>query len=108
MVKSEDRIVAMLIYAISYFTAFVGPLVLWVLFKGRSDFVDFHGRQYLNLLISFTFYMIISYILMIVGVGFLLVAIVPLISLALVIIAGVKAFFGEYYRVPGIFRLIRQ
>lgn len=108
MVRMEDRIIAVLIYGISYFTALIGPIILWLLFRNRSEFVDFHGKQYLNILISFAVYTFIGMVLVLVGIGLIILWILPVISLVMVVVAAIKAFYGEYYRVPGIFRLIRQ
>lgn len=90
----------MLIYLISFFTAFIGPLIIWLIKKNDSPFVDFHGRQYLNLLISSTIYLIISVILAFIVIGFLLSAAVGLWVFIFTIIAAVKSFNGEYYRIP--------
>jgi hypothetical protein len=38
---------------------FIGPLILWVANKDKSDFVDAHGKQALNFQISILLYAII-------------------------------------------------
>lgn len=48
MPTKDERVFAALIYVISFFTAFIGPLVIWLLKKDSSQFVDYHGREYLN------------------------------------------------------------
>ena len=43
----------------------LGPLIVWLIFRGRSDMVDFHGKKALNFNISFLVYFVVLFILMI-------------------------------------------
>ena len=43
----------------------LGPLIVWLIFRGRSDMVNFHGRRALNFNISFLIYFIILFFAMI-------------------------------------------
>jgi len=43
----------------------LGPLIVWLVFRGRSDMVDFHGKRALNFNISFLVYFIILIALMV-------------------------------------------
>ena len=43
----------------------LGPLIVWLVFRGRSDMVDFHGKRALNFNISLLIYYIILIALMI-------------------------------------------
>lgn len=106
MVEKDERTLAMLIYVISFFTAFIGPLVIWLLKKDESDFINHHGREYFNFLISYTVYSIISAILIIVVIGAFMLAIVGIAGLILTIVAAIKAYEGDYYRFPMIFRIL--
>lgn len=45
--SNDDRIFAMLIYVSSFFTTFIGPLIIWLV-KKDSPFVDYHGKAYFN------------------------------------------------------------
>jgi uncharacterized protein len=106
LVEKDDRTLAMLIYVISFFTSFIGPLVIWLLKKDESEFIDHHGREYFNFLISFTVYSIVSAILIVVIIGAFMLAIVGIAALILTIVAAIKAYEGEYYRFPFIFRIL--
>lgn len=106
LVERDERTLAMLIYLISFFTAFIGPLVIWLIKKDESDFIDHHGREYLNFLISFTVYTIISAILMLIVIGIFMLITVAIAGFILTIIAAVKSLDGEYYRFPFIFRIL--
>ena len=43
----------------------LGPLIVWLVFRGKSDMVNFHGKRALNFNISFFVYFIILFMLMI-------------------------------------------
>ena len=106
MVSNDDRLFAALIYVISFFTAFIGPIIIWLLKKDSSQFVDYHGREYLNFLISYTIYGIIAGIAVVILIGFVLLPIVGIAAFVFTIIGAVKAYEGEYYRMPFIFRIL--
>ncbi|MFE8702028.1 DUF4870 domain-containing protein [Cytobacillus sp. FJAT-54145] len=107
MPTNEDRMLAAAIYVISFFTAFIGPIIIWILKKDQSSYIDYHGREYLNFLISYTIYSVISVVLMLVLVGFLLIWVVGILGFIFTIIAAVKAYEGKEYRIPLTFRLIK-
>lgn len=106
MPTKDERVFAALIYVISFFTAFIGPLVIWLLKKDSSQFVDYHGREYLNFFISYTVYSIVAGILTIVLVGFVLLPVIGIALVVFTIIAAVRAYEGTDYRFPLIFRIL--
>ncbi|WP_082195456.1 DUF4870 domain-containing protein [Bacillus testis] len=106
MVSRDDRLLAALIYIISFFTVFIGPLLIWLLQKDKSAFIDYHGREYLNFLISYTVYMIVASLLTIVLIGFLILPIIGIAAFIFTIIGAFKAYNGEEYRFPFIFRIL--
>ncbi|WP_081755790.1 DUF4870 domain-containing protein [Paucisalibacillus sp. EB02] len=104
----DDRLFAMLLYVLSFPLPVLGPLLIWLLKRDNSDFVDFHGKEYFNFIISFTIYSIVSSILMIILIGFVLIFVVGVAALVLTILAAVKAFQGEAFRMPLVIRFIQQ
>ncbi|WP_318508854.1 DUF4870 domain-containing protein [Bacillus sp. T3] len=107
MPTNEERTWAAVIYGISFFTVFIGPVVIWLIKRNESEFIDYHGKEYLNFLISYTVYSIVSMVLMLVLVGFILVWLVGVLAFIFTIVAAIKAYEGEDYRIPFVFRLIR-
>lgn len=113
MTEKEERFWAML----CHFSIFVGhfipfgniiaPLIIWLMKKNESSFVDHHGKESLNFQISLLIYIIISVILAFVLIGFVLAIALWIFSLVIVIIAGVKANDGEWYRYPLTIRFIK-
>lgn len=84
----------------------VGPLVLWLLRRRDSAYVDHHGREALNFQISMTLYSIVAAALMWVLIGFLLIVVVLGVWFVYMVIASVAASQGERYRYPLTLRLI--
>ncbi|MCR2820152.1 DUF4870 domain-containing protein [Lederbergia panacisoli] len=100
MGDQNERIFAAAIYITSFFSTFVGPLIIWLLKKDDSSLVDFHGREYLNFLISYTIYLIGAGVLCIVLIGFLLLPVIGLLMTIFTIIGAIKAFDGQAYKIP--------
>lgn len=107
MIKSEERMLAAILYVVSLFFPIIGPLVIWLLKKDESSFINYHGREYFNFFISYTIYSVISGILVLLLVGVFLLWILGIMALIFTIIAAVKAYEGNEYRFPLIFRLIK-
>ncbi|WP_088102663.1 DUF4870 domain-containing protein [Halalkalibacter urbisdiaboli] len=107
MEQKDERMYAMLIYVLSFFTALIGPLIIWLLKKDESELVDYHGKEYLNFFISYSVYGIGASILMLLLIGFLLLPVIGIAALIFTIIAAIKAYEGEKYRIPLIFRIIK-
>lgn len=84
----------------------IGPFVIWQIKKNTMPFVDDQGREALNFQITVTIAAVVSWVLVFVLIGFLLLPLVGLAALVLCIIAGVKANSGERYRYPFALRLL--
>ncbi len=104
---NDDRLLAMLIYVTSFFTTIIGPIIIWMLKRDESVFIDFHGKEYLNFVISYFVYGIVAAISMIILIGFILAPVVGLAAFIFTIVAAIKAYNGEMYRIPFIFRIIK-
>ncbi len=85
---------------------FLGPLVIWLIKRDESPFVEEHAREALNFQISLLIYMIISGILVFVIIGIFLIFVVMIFGIVVMIIAAVKAANGESYRYPLSIRFI--
>lgn len=105
--KDDEKLMSMLIYLSSFVTAFVGPLIIWLLKKDESDFVDYHGREYFNFLISYAIYSLVASISIVLLIGIILLPVVGIAYFIFTILACVKAYGGERYRIPLIFRFIK-
>lgn len=78
----------------------IGPLVLWLIFRDKSEFLDNTGKEAVNFQISMTIYFVISGILIFILVGILLLLVAIILWFVFVIIATVHANNGERYYYP--------
>jgi uncharacterized Tic20 family protein len=86
----------------------IGPLIIWLIKKDTMPLVDQHGKESLNFQITVTIAAVISFILMFVLIGFVLMVIVGLGALVLTILAAVKVAGGQVdYKYPWALRLIK-
>ncbi|MGN6576244.1 MAG: DUF4870 domain-containing protein [Nocardioides sp.] len=85
---------------------FLAPLIIMLVKGNDSAFVRRHAVESLNFQISLLIYLVISFILAFVLIGFVLMAAVGLFALIVIILATVKAANGEDYRYPLCIRLV--
>lgn len=82
----------------------VGPLVVWLIGRDVSSFVDDQGKESLNFQLSITLYVLLAAISVI---GLVLVPVLIVANIVLVIIASVRASNGELYRYPWTIRFLK-
>ncbi|MEM6672203.1 MAG: DUF4870 domain-containing protein [Planctomycetota bacterium] len=82
------------------FGGLVVPIVLWQMKKDESETVDEHGRMAVNAILSYTCYLVAAGILCLVAIGFVLLPILLVASIAMPIVAGIKANDGVLWRYP--------
>ncbi|MFP7833065.1 DUF4870 domain-containing protein [Marisediminicola sp. LYQ134] len=85
----------------------VPALVIWLIFKDRGSFTDTEGKEALNFQITLLAADLLGYILVVVGIGFLILPVVFVVRIVFSIIAFLKAKDGHNYRYPFAVRLIK-
>ena len=85
----------------------VGPLIIYLMKKDDYSFVEDQGKESLNFQITVTILIFVSGMLVIIGIGFLLLAIIGIAAFVFTIIAAVKANEGEFYRYPWSIRFLK-
>jgi len=91
---------------------FLCPLVIWLVYRNRSDFIRRHALESLNFQLSLLIYSAIAVILILVTFGLGILIIVPLIiigaiaALVVIILATMAASSGREYRYPLTIRLV--
>jgi uncharacterized Tic20 family protein len=113
---SDDRTMAMLCHLLGIFTGFLGPLILWLMKREDSKYIDYHGKEALNFHINvFVWALIIGALTTVIsivtcGLGVILALPVWLALevtvVVLCIIASQKANRGELYQYPLVIRVI--
>jgi len=104
---SDERTFAILAHILTIVSSFIAPLVIYLLKKDESAFVSEHAKESLNFQITMFILFMISFVLMLVLIGFLLIWLLSIANLVLVIIATIKANENKMYRYPINFRLIK-
>lgn len=89
------------------FGSLIGPLVLWLVKKDSSRFLDEVGKETVNFQITLLIAVVISIILCFVLIGALLLFAIGVYALVTIIIAAIKANDGVVYRYPVNIRFIK-
>ena len=85
----------------------MGPLVVWLVRRDQSAFVDAQAKEALNFNITVFFGWIACALLMLVFIGFILWAVLFVAWLVMTLIAAIKASEGVWYRYPFSLRLVK-
>lgn len=85
----------------------LGPLIVWLIKKDESEFINRHGKEALNFQISMTIYMFCCIPLIIVLIGIPLLIILGIANIVLILIAGIRANDGLEYQYPFTIRFIK-
>lgn len=87
--------------------ALIGPLVVWLMKRDQIVEVAEQGRDSLNFQLTMLIAYVVSFILVFIGIGLLLLPLVGLFSLVMIIIATVKASEGKRFTYPLSLQLIK-
>ncbi len=82
------------------------PLIIWLMKKDESAFIDHQGREIINFQLSMLFYFAISAVLIVVLIGFVLIGILYVYAILVTIVAAVRVSDGVRFRYPATIRLI--
>jgi len=102
---SESRNIAVLVWVGTFFLSFFPSLI--VFFVTKDDYVKAHAREALNLSIMVMAGYLIGTLTAVILIGFLVLLVVTLYYLIYCIKGALKAYRGEDFRAPFLFRLIR-
>ena len=86
---------------------FIAPLVVWLVYRDRSPWLDRQAKEALNFQLTLLIAWVVAFVLVFVLIGFLLMAVIWIGSLVLMIIATVKVAALEDYRYPVNIRFIK-
>jgi uncharacterized Tic20 family protein len=104
---SEDKNLAMFCHLGGWLTGFLVPLIIWLIQKDKSRFVDDQGKEALNFQLTLLIAYAISVPLMFVCVGIFLFFGAWIFALVVCIMGTVAASKGERYRYPLCIRFIK-
>ncbi len=84
-----------------------GPLILWLVKRSESPYLDRVGKEVLNFQISYSIYVAVAFALCFVIIGFLILPVIGLLWIIFMIVAAVKTGNGEDYKYPMTIRLLQ-
>jgi uncharacterized Tic20 family protein len=99
---SDERLWGMLAHLGQLLFAFVAPLVIYLIYKDRSQFIRHHSAQALNFAVTGVVYWVVLTLVTIItcGVGAILLVALAIAELVYLILAAVAANRGEWYTYP--------
>lgn len=84
----------------------LGPLIIWLIKKDSSSYLDEIGKETVNYNISIILWFIFTVPLMFVIVGFFLFGALAIMDIVVTILAAQAASKGDIYRYPFTIRFI--
>ena len=107
--SQEERTMALLAHLLAIPIGFLGPLIIWLVKKDESRFVDDQGKEALNFQITVMLTMVAVSVLAVItcGIGAILAFPVIVVDFVFTIMAAVRANEGRCYRYPLCIRMIQ-
>ena len=97
---SDDKTMAILSHVLTLLVGFIAPLVIYLVKKDQMPFATAHAKESLNFQITLVIAYFVSFLLMVVLIGVVLVFALWIATLVLVIMASIKASEGKLYKYP--------
>jgi len=110
---SADNSLAVVMHLLGFagfvfpFGNILGPLILWLVKRNDSAYLDRVGKEVINFQISYAIYALVASALCFVLIGFVILPILGLMWIIFMIIAAVKTGNGEEYKYPLTIRLLQ-
>ena len=103
----DSKTMAMLSHLLGILIGFLGPLIIWLMKKDASPFVDDQGKEALNFQLTLLIGYIIAGATSCIFIGMLIFPVVWIVGLILGIMGAMKANEGTAYRYPVNIRFIK-
>ena len=103
--SDEEKVLGLVVHLISFAGApFLGPLIIWLIKKDESDFIDLHCRTAMNFAITSFICIFASWVSIFFLIGFivfpLVIAVYGITGLVCSILGALAAKDGKEYRYP--------
>jgi hypothetical protein len=106
-VTKDEKNMAMLAHLLGIFTSVIVPLIIWLLKKEESKFVEDQAREALNMQLTLLIIYALGGLLVCTVVAPIIATIAFVYAIVFGIIAAVRASEGELYRYPITLRLVK-
>lgn len=109
---NNERFWATLIHLSAFLSLFIGlnflaPLVLWLLKRDESAFLNEQGKEAINFNLTISLFSVFAIVLTLILIGWLLLWLLSVLWLVLIIVAAVSSNQGKSYRYPISIRFIK-
>jgi hypothetical protein len=110
--SQEEKTLGLVTNLLAIPCGLLGPLIIWLVKKDTSRFIDTVGKETFNFELSVLIYFVAASfpavpLIFLCGLGFLIYAALAVGNLVFLIIAAVKSNEGMIYRFPANLRLIK-
>ncbi len=105
--SKDDKTMGMLAHLLSIFLGFLGPLIIWLIKKDQSPFVDDQGKEALNFQLVALIGYVIAGATSCLFIGLLIFPVVWVCTLIFGIMGALEANKGVAYRYPFNVRFIK-
>lgn len=85
----------------------LGPLIIWLIKKDESPFIDYNGKESLNFHLTLLIGYVISAFLSLVVIGVVFIVILAILEIVYTVIASIKTNNGETYAYPFSIKFIK-
>ena len=106
-VSQNEKTMGMLMWLLSLVTGFIAALVIWIMKKDESEYLNHQGNNYLNYASSYSIYGIASLVLTVVLIGYLTLFVVGIAGFIYTILAILAMNKGEDFVVPFTIEIIK-
>lgn len=112
-VPQDDKTIAVLTHLSGIIHLIIMPLIVWILKKDTSPYLNDQAKEALNFQITIAIYHAVVGVFAVVttcvhmGLGFLLFPLIYVFQLVASILAAIAANKGEYHRYPMCFRFVK-
>jgi uncharacterized Tic20 family protein len=103
----DEQNMGLLMFILAIFTGFLGPLILWLMKKTESRYIDAQGKEILNYIITLIIALLVNIPLWFVLIGIVIHFAIIIASVVFFIIGAVRASKGMFYRFPLALRLLK-
>ena len=103
----DEQNMGLLMVILAIFTGFLGPLILWLMKKNESRYIDSQGKEILNYMITIIIALLVNIPLWFILIGIVIHFAIVIASVVFFIIGAVRASKGTFYRFPFALRLLK-
>jgi hypothetical protein len=104
----DERNLAMLAHILVIVASLIGPLIVYLVAGDRSPFVKRHAAEALDFSLTLLIGYLLAIVTIFVGVGFVLIPALVVVSIVFPVLAAVAAAKGQEYRYPISIPIVRS